>query len=254
MSLLQALADLEKVGLEYDDFAHMSAAICKAHSTELVSQRYLYDLYWRTMEKLETGVEISRPRGYLIDLIAKHLGYPSFRHFVIRGETAISPSLQACMGTWWSYVRANAGERLLKAPVRIFQDENKNLVKMEMRTKGRIFKGLAHENIGCLTAYLDSGNGKKLALVFKLGNAPYFELLQGVFSGISSPGDPISGRELLLRETDLAFDDMHWEELLLTDGTTDSRIRNYFSDYGQNCIKIREVSSFTLSDLELART
>ncbi|MHB1279522.1 MAG: hypothetical protein ACYC1Q_14130 [Bacteroidia bacterium] len=251
MNLLKLLADGENQALDHHGFQKMSEAMYKDGSPEVISPRYLYDLYRKTKKKLDSGIEVSSPRAYHINLIAKHLGYPSFGQYETIQETKVSPTLKACAGIWWSYVRANAGEKLFKAPVRIFIDENSNQVNMEMRTKGRVFKGLVHEDIGCLTSYLDSGNGKKLAVVFKLGNATNFELLQGVFSGISSAGDPISGREILVRETGLAFDAMHWEQVPLADEATEPRIRNYFSSYGQNCLKIKEVSSFSLSDLEL---
>ncbi len=251
LNILKLLAEREHQSLDRHGFGKMSEAICKPYPAEVISQRYLYDLYRKSLKKIKLGVESSSPRNYQIDMIAKHLGYPSYLQFESYQETKVSPILKACTGNWWSYVRANAGEFLFKAPVRILLDESTNQVKMEMRTKGRVFKGLVHEDIGCLTSYLDSGNGKKLAVVFKLGNTPVFELLQGVFSGISSAGDPISGREILVRETELTFEDMHWKQLPLADETTEPRIRNYFSVYGQNCIKIREVSSFTLSDLDL---
>ncbi|HCS21244.1 MAG TPA: hypothetical protein DIW47_11905 [Bacteroidetes bacterium] len=97
---------------------------------------------------------------------------------------------------------------------------------------------------------LDSGNGKKLSLVFKLGNTTELELLQGVFCGISSAGDPISGREILVKELEQDYEKMKWAQLSLKDENTDPRILNYFAEYAPNCIKIKNVSSFQLSDLE----
>ena len=75
-------------------------------------------------------------------------------------------------------------------------------------------------------------------------------MLQGVFCGISSAGDPISGREILLREDHLDYEEMQWEQVRLDNPQTAPCIREYFKSSHQNCIKIRGVSTFTLDDLE----
>lgn len=250
LNLLNLLAEKENQHPDLRGFGEMSEAICKNYPTELITQRYLYDLYRKTEKKLEKGVETSSPRKYHIDIIAKHLGYPSFSRYEVYQETRISPNLKSCCGNWWSYVRANAGEILFKAPVKIYMDAVNTKVIMELRSNGRIFKGEVQEESGCMTSSLDSGSGKKLALVFKLGNSTSMEVLQGVFCGISSAGDPISGRELLIKEPVLAYEEMVWIQLGFKDEKTDPRILAYFSQYGQNCIKIKGVSSFNMMDLE----
>lgn len=250
LNLLTLLAEKEGQALDHSGFGRMSEAICADYPTEVISQRYLYDLYTKSKKKLKEGVENSSPRNYHIDIIAKHLGYPSISRYEARQETSFSPYLKSCCGNWWSYVRANAGEKLFKAPVRVYMDAENNKLMMELRSKGRTFKGEVHEDSGCMTTQLDSGSGKRLAMVFKLGNSTTMEVLQGVFCGISTAGDPISGRELLIRETELTFDAMEWSQLSMKDETTDYRILAYFSQYAQNCIKIKDVSSFTMTDLE----
>lgn len=249
-TLLTLLGEKEKQPLDHFGFGKISQAMCADLDSEPISQRYLYDLYRKTNRKLAADIDSSSPRTYHIDLMVKYLGFSSFSHFASYQENKISNSLKSCIGNWWSYVRANSGELLFKAPVQIRLDDLRNRLSMELRSNGHLFYGAASEASNCLTCSLDSINGKTLALVFKLGNSSSFQLLQGVFCGISSAGDPISGREILLREEELSYEEMKWEQLSLKDEKTDPRILSYFSSYTQNCIKTKGVSSFTLTDLE----
>lgn len=257
VQLLEFLAQKEGQSTDRYGFLKVSEAVCKHYAqktgaspdNEIVSQRYLYDLYRKEKEKLKAGVEVSSPRTNLIDMLADYAGYPTFVQYEKAQEKSLSNVLAACIGNWWSYVRANAGEALFKAPVKIYMDAQRNRLMMEMRSKERLFVGEVSEESSCLTAQLESGSGKKLALVFKLGNSLAIEVLQGVFSGISSAGDPIAGRELLVREPNIPYDAMQWEQLPLNDSNSDARILHYFEDYGVNCMKIKGVSSFRMGDL-----
>ncbi len=258
LSLLDKLAEKENESPDHYGFLKMSEALCQfyakeygaAEDNEIITRRYLYEVYGESVKRVKEGREYSRRRINLIDIIARYLGYPSFKSYVLSQEVEISAVLTSCVGNWWSYVRANAGEMIFKAPVRIYQDSVNHKVYMELRSRERVFRGEVSEESGCLTTLLESGAGKKLALIFKLGNTRTVELLQGVFCGISSAGDPISGRELLLREKEQKYEEMQWISLDLNDAAEDARILSYFSQYAQNCIKIRGVSSFNLNDLD----
>lgn len=249
LRLLELLAEKENQALDRSGFGRMSEAICDSQKTTAVDQRYLYDWYRKVQKLLEAGVETCNPQKLHMDIIAKHLGYPAFRHYESQQDSKVSRNLASCVGNWWSYVRANSGEVVFKTPVSIQLDPVNQIVSMEFRSKSKIFKGIVSEDSSCLTTLLDSGEGKKLGLVFKIGNTS-MKVLQGVFCGISSAGEPIAGREILVRETDLSYEEMKWELLSLNDPTVDERIRTYFSEHTQNCIKIRGVSSFGWGDLD----
>lgn len=251
LQLLTQLGEKENQPLDHYGFGEISKAINTPLDSESISQRYLYDLFRKTENKLKKDVESSSPRTFHIDLMVKHLGFSSLSHFTRHQEERISDRLKMCCGNWWSIVRANSGEQLFKAPVQIAIDSINNKVSMELRSSDRVFRGEVNETDQCLTAVLKSNNGKWFSLIFKLGNSTTYELLQGVFCGISSAGDPISGREILLREDTIAFDEMKWEQLKLEDENTDPRILNYFKSYSQNCIKTTGVSTFTLEDLAI---
>lgn len=86
--------------------------------------------------------------------------------------------------------------------------------------------------------HLDSDRNKKMLIILKGNVNKHSQVLQGVFSGISSTGDPIAGRELFIREHVLPLKDMKWQALALDDVSLDPRIRKYFENPKDNCIKI----------------
>lgn len=215
-----------------------------------ITQRYLYDLYRRTVDMLDSGVEKARAHKDHLDIIAKFLGYDSLSAFMAYLDSTPPSQLLACEGCWWSYVRANAGTYILKAPVHIFRDPKSFRMRMNLKGKEREFEGDVHEVGGCLSAVLPVNAGKTLTLIFKLGNSQNFEVLQGVFCGISSAGDPIAGREILIKEPTMKYREMTWEKIPLNDPRLDARINAYFDVYEKNCLKINHVSSFSFDDLE----
>lgn len=257
LKLLELLARKEGQSLDHYGFGKMSDALCKFYveetglslDNEIITQRYLYDLYRKSVKKMKKGELNSSPRIVFVDTISKYLDYPSYQHFEASQTKNISKELESCIGNWWSYVRANSGEYIFKAPVRIAQDSG-NSITIELRSSERVFSGIIEEVGGCLTSTLISDQKKALSIILKLGNSTHIKLLKGVFSGISSGGDPIAGREVFLREENLPFKKMVWEKLAINSEEIDSRISGYFQSYEKNCIKVSGVSSFDWDDLD----
>lgn len=245
--VLRLIEQLSKKTGQVPDHAGFGK-MCEMIDEDEISQRYLYDLYTRTIKLHANGVINTQARSFYLDAIAKYLGYSGFIQFSVALENIISEKVRSCIGNWWSYVRANAEDYLYKAPVSIFTD-SKMQMRMHLKGNERNFFGEIVEKGQCLFIYLESGTDKQIGLVLRIGSTKRINLLQGTFSGISSVGDPIAGREILIREKDKNFVDMNWEKLQLTDENVDERIRTYFSNYSDNCIRVNNISGFDMENL-----
>jgi hypothetical protein len=229
--------------LDTSGFTRMSDAI----GEELVSKRYLGDVYRMLLRSRDQNKTEFRTHRDKLDHIARFLKYRNFQRFEDEIARPLSPALASCTGNWWSIVRANAGPYLLKAPVRISRDEKGTGLIAEMKASSGIFTGSVMLRAGNLFIELDSGHSKKLYIILKIGVSQHPSLLQGIFAGMSTAGDPIAGREILLRETDLAWDSMKWAKRPI-DPSGDP-IHRYFDGHEKNCIRIGSVSAFDLTDL-----
>lgn len=243
--LIEQLAEKTGQALDYFGFGKMSEAI----DDDIITQRYLDDLYRNMRIKFKNEKLFTRPSTLYLDAISKHLGYACFAQFSNSIDRPVSDVLQACFGSWWSYVRANTGNYLYKAPVRIYLDEKKQKVRIEMKGQERLFFGEIEEKGGCFSGFLESGTDKRIGLVFKLGSSLKVNVIQGTFCGISTMHEPIAGREVLVREKNAEYSKMIWSNHAMDDEIIDSRIRQYFSEYNDNCIKVRDVTGFELDDL-----
>ncbi len=244
LKLIELLAEDRNQTLDYAGFGAMSNVL-----DEPVSQRYLDDLYRDTKQKISKEIFTTRKSKLFLDKIAQYLGFKNFDEFSATCNKEFSEIIKACIGYWWSYVRANSGNYILKAPVRIFLDDNKQKIMMELRGAERTFIGEIVEKEGCMTGFLNSGTAKRLGVCFKLGLSKQIQVTQGVFCGISSTGNPIAGKEILVREERIPFENMRWEKFPITDDRIDENIRNYFTEYNKTCIQVKDVSGFDLESL-----
>lgn len=214
-----------------------------------ISGRYLQENILNRLQKGEKEINVRPSKA---NAIAQYLGYANFNDFVSSIESPLPKTLKSCAGNWYSYVRANSGSpEILQAPVRMWVEKNK--LRIVLLGRERKFEGEVIERKGNVFAYLESGEHKALSIVLKVGISINPQVLQGVFSGISSNGDPICGREIFVRQTEKDFEKLHWKKILMEDvlqtREIDRRIIDYFMDQRENCIKINQVSSFDLNDL-----
>lgn len=247
--IIEALAQACGESLDMHGYHAMSDYILD--KTEIiVTHRYLYDTYKRTSIEIEEGKNTTRTYLDKMDLIAITLGYGDFSSY-IKTFTTIDPILESCIGNWWSLVRANSGSYILKAPIRIFKSDDGLSITVEMKGGRQLFTGTAVLKMNNMFCALEGEKDKKLFVVMKLGGEGTPEMIQGTFAGISSAGDPIAGREIFLRENQLSFDEMAWQRLSIEiKNGLDKRINAYYKMYEMNCIKITNVSSFSLSDID----
>jgi hypothetical protein len=247
LKLIDILSERTGQSKDFYGFRKMSEIIDDEHVD--VSPRYLDDLFRKVSEKHLAGATTCRASGPHLDAICRAMGYLNFQQFCNSCDFPISPVLESCSGNWWSYFRAHAGNYIFRSPVRIFRDQLRQTMRMDVKGRERVFSGKIDERDDCLSGFLESGTDKRIGLVFKLGKNRQMELIQGVFCGISM-GDPVAGREICVRETGMKYEEMSWSKHLLDDKSIDYRIRDFFSDYEGNCITIKDISGFEIEDLK----
>jgi hypothetical protein len=189
-----------------------------------------------------------------VEAIAKFLGYKSYEQFKKFEHPERNPVLENCIDTWYSYVRCNSGSRnVFVSPVRIFA--NGKEIQMELRGPSRLFKGIVRLNGHALYCFMESGKEKNLHLVMKVALSDKPEVIQGVFSGISTGGDPIAGREILIRQPGKKFETLapqkfKIDDLLKSGDEGEKKIGNYFTDKEKNILAGGKASTFGWEDLE----
>jgi hypothetical protein len=215
------------------------------------SEEYLYRKLYLPAQRADRDVLKLRPTQ--LNNIAEALGYKNYAHFVSVSNPMSNPIIKSALGNWYSYVRCNSGQPfVLRAPVRIFEERRE--VLMEMKGRNRNFHGRVGAVGECLRCGLKSEN-KIISLVLKAGIAEQPRVLQGVFSGLSTAGDPIAGKEILIRQ-DAEYEDLRNERIpineLITSSQSESRlVGSYFYSKEGNIIKGGRASTFGLDDLSI---
>jgi hypothetical protein len=104
-----------------------------------------------------------------------------------------------------------------------------------------------------LHSHLQSGQNKNIHIVLKAGHSTEPQVLQGVFSGVSTAGDPIAGREIFIRQK-LSYDKLTTERASIKDligskSRESELIGKYFKNKEYNILKGGAASTFGLDDL-----
>lgn len=256
LQLLQEAAQKASLPLEHASFGPLSEQVNDVPGQVYISKRYLYENVFKQVERaIEKGEENVRLNMAYLNKIAAYLSYKDYYQFVYAFGSTLNARLKECLGNWYSYVRCNSGlDQVLVSPVRIFEEDYKAM--LELKGPRRSFRGEARIKGGCLLCLLEAGEEKELHLSFKMGVARHPRVLKGTFSGISTGGDPVAGREILVREESLKFEDMKNRKVSLEQarqnpGMLDPRIAHFFKDYEGNYIKVSLVGVFDLDDLLL---
>lgn len=257
VKFLNCIAGATGLNLVHTDFREMqerlSELYTKANAPKKMtplSDEYLYRKLFRPTER---GEETLKLNPAILNNIAQAIGFKSYAHFLKISDPMSNPCIKNAIGVWYSYVRCNSGQPyVLRAPVKIF--EEKREVLMEMKGSVRKFSGHVNAMGECLRCNLQSEN-KSLSLVLKAGIAAHPKVLQGVFAGLSTAGDPIAGREILIRQ-DAEYDALTNERALINDLiSADDRERKlvgtYFYNKEANILKGGRASTFGYDDLNL---
>ncbi|CAN5850472.1 hypothetical protein BH11BAC7_BH11BAC7_37090 [soil metagenome] len=254
LSLLEkaaAIAGYKPVNV-YFPFIH--AKMKEKIKGDFFAENYLYKkLYLRARNAEKNGGGKLNLKDEYIELIVSYAGFKSYDQFLKLREQKFPEELENCAGAWYSYVRCNSGEMyVLRAPVRIYEETKQ--IFIEMKGTSRTFKGELKIEAQCIHCLLESGQGKSIHLVLTLGVAKKPNVLLGVFSGISSGGDPIAGREVLVRQV-LEFEGLKNNRLSISgligsDNEEEKLIGEYFMDKQDNILKGGRSSTFELGDLK----
>lgn len=257
VKFLNCIAGVTGLNLVHTDFRDMqerlSELYAKANAPAKMtplSDEYLYRKLFRPTER---GEEILKLNPAILNNIAQAIGFKSYAHFLKVSDPMSNPTIQNSIGVWYSYVRCNSGQPYVyRAPVKIF--EEKREVLMEMKGPVRKFSGHVHAMGECLRCNLLSEN-KSISLVLKAGIAAQPKVLQGVFAGVSTAGDPIAGREILIRQ-DAEYDTLENERILIDNLIADDdrerkSVGTYFYNKESNIIKGGRASTFGLDDLAI---
>jgi hypothetical protein len=254
MRLLEALAKETGTTLTRDSFVEMYEVMkLKNEKLPFNSWDYLYRKLFLQAKNASKNSMIS-VSSTNIAAIVKFLKYSDYEQFSRDEHPERNPVLQNCLGKWLSCVRCNSGSsHVLISPV-IITAKGKE-IRMELNGPVRLFEGIARLNGSCLFCMLQSGNEKNLHLVFKVGLSNEPEILKGVFSGLSSGGDPIAGREILIRhseENSLPFKNQRIKIKALIDSEDENQrlIGKYFNDRSKNILSGGKASTFGWEDLE----
>jgi hypothetical protein len=190
----------------------------------------------------------------IINAIAQSIGYDSFNHFTRVVDSDDNPVLKNCKGQWYSYVRCNSGQPyILRAPVLIYSE--KKIMRMKLQGGVRTFIGNVVADGTCIYCMLKSSEVKNIHMVLKTGLSTRPNVIQGVFSGLSTAGDPIAGREVLVRQ-EKKFEELSHKRIaiaeMLKSGEHEDRVlARYFDRKESNILKAGTSSTFELGDLEL---
>lgn len=216
------------------------------------SDEYLYrKLFARVKDGVEKDATINL-NALNLDAIAQALEYRSYSDFIRMEGPEINPVLANCAGTWYSYVRCNSGQPyILRSAVIIYQE--KKAMYMKLQGGLRLFQGQLKHDGNCIYCLLESKQEKKLHMVLRTGLSSRPDVLQGVFSGLSSGGDPIAGREVLIRQNEeygkLSHTRVAISEFLLSEKEEENVIAKYYQYPEKNILKGGLSSTFDLGDL-----
>lgn len=253
LRLLQEVAEKTGYRLVNSHFPMMHEKMKPEGRKTFFAENYLYKkMFLRARKAQREGVKGISLNDEYVEIIAQFLDYKSYSHFLELQQQQFPSALLNCLGVWYSYVRCNSGHpEVYASPVRIY--EQTKAVLVEMQGASRKFKGELKMEGSCLYCLLESGQEKNIHLVLKIGVAQKPNVLQGVFSGLSSAGDPIAGREVLVRQFvsfgELKHKKLKIAELMKSKEEEERAIGNYFSEKEQNILKAGQASTFELGDL-----
>jgi hypothetical protein len=250
--LLEQLARKTKQSLDQRGFENMGEVISDKMKTP-ISERYLYEtLFLKARDEKKKGHESMTLQAHKVNKLAEFLGYEAYEDFVGELENPLPVILQKCIGVYGAYIRRNTDKGVvLFSPVEITEKERKT--KWVLKGPIRDYKGEVEFKNNCLFVLMKGESGKQFHHVYQIGQRERPDVLQGIFSGVSTAFEPIGGRVVLIR-ADQKFDDLKVFSSSIADlkkskSLQDRRLAEYFSDYSDNNLALRKSMTFSLDDL-----
>jgi len=252
MYLLEEVAKATDKTLGYASFDDIYSKMEEKMGELPFKERYLYKEVHQKLKKLKGANAVIDLNQNNIEHVVKFLGFSNYDQFKKMRSAPAHPILKECVGNWYSYVRCNSGEEyVLISPVKISEEGQE--IHIELKGKERNFIGKLKFEGSCVYCLLESKQDKNLHLVFNVGHSKKPNVLQGVFSGMSTAGDPIAGREVLVRRKEKIFELKNFRrsipEMLKSKLEEDKIIGMYFKEPAQNILKGGKSSTYELIDL-----
>jgi len=251
ITTLQKMLDVitEKEGQPQDRYGlKVSADNIKGLSTY-----YLYRTIYKGIEeakKEKRETLILQPIH--LDKIAKYLGYKNTADLIDRLSPAINPLLLTCEGNYYCYLRRNSEDAyILRSPVQIERKQGEMIFTLQGPV--RKYSGTISIGNGCLFVLILHEDGKQFHHIYQLGQHKTPQVLQGIFSGVSTVFSPIGGRTVLIR-TDEEYETLKNKEIEISTlhnsrQLQDRRLAEYFEHYDKNNLNIKRVNTFRIDDL-----
>lgn len=249
--ILARLAAETNQVLDYSGFERISELVEEKVKTP-IGKRYLYDLFRKVEDARKRKVKGITLQIFKIEKLAEFLGYRSFQDFISELENPVHPILKGFIGTYHCYLRRNTEEGvILCSPVEIFEDERRTYFSLkgpEQNYVGDVeFRG------NCLFILMKAYNGKQFHHVYRIGQKQRPNVLQGIFSGVSTSFEPIGGRVLLIRTTEIFTtlkNSATGIDILRKSKSKElRRVSEYFSQYNKNNLALLKSMTFGLDDL-----
>lgn len=213
--------------------------------------QYLYKKIAQPITGMGPEEQLGLRESKLMALVAD-LGYDNVKAFINEMDNPYSSQLKSCTGVYYTYLRKNTKEGiLLRSPVRIFAKNSK--VWMELVGKRLNYLGEMKLQNGYLSVLLQNKNGKQFYHGYKIGAMEQPQVLQGIFSGVTSAFDPIGGRVVLVRVDGKEFNELKIGELKIStmkrsDDIGEVAVAEYLEDVRNN-LSINKTTSFGFGDL-----
>lgn len=213
---------------------------------------YLYTKIKNPIKKLKDSDSIGL-RDDQLDLVAKYVGYATFTDFVKSLSKTTDNQLDSLVGNYYCYVRMNALETVvLRSPIRISKT-NDGTFLFELKGKLNVFSGEIENRHGCLFILMRANDGKEFHHVYKIGTRKKPNVLQGIFSGVSTAFDPIGGRVILIHTdesyTSLSNQRINYDSLRKSKDSDEKKLAIYFKEYAKNNLASNKARTFGIDDL-----
>jgi hypothetical protein len=242
-NLIERAADEARTDLSWKGFKEMAFAIAEKTKAKLDAAYLKYTLY--------EGKSKSKPNKTKLDVIAQYVGYKNYRAFCESLDA--DPILQSMVGQYYCYVRMNKEQgKILRSPVEISAKDGQ--IHYHLKGGRLSYSGEITKREGCLFVLMKSPEGKSFYHVYRIGARPFPEVLQGIFSGVSTDFEPIGGRAILWR-SNKPFDSMKTGKLDITvmqksKQKNEKLLATYFQRKDSNNLSIKSVYTFGPEDLE----
>ena len=217
-----------------------------------ISEDYLYKKIFYVIKNMKKDDSLSL-RDAQLNSVARFIGFKNIRAFISASEAPLDEQLRSLVGNYHIFVRQNSTQGLIfQSPVEIKESDGKFILRL--KGPSWVYEGDLKIKHGCLFVLLASPENKSFYHIYKIGTRRNPQVIQGIFSGVSTAFDPIGGRVVLLKVneglTNLKNKALTIRELSKSPLLENKKLAAYFKDYSKNNLSINKIISFGIEDLD----